>query len=103
MCHKTKGLEEFAKSQRKKPDSAVSTNTQLAGALLICSQKCYACVDDQLAQDAVEDEAYEEPHKAFIPVEHSAGNYPEYWTSSTLTNPSEAVSGKDPLPWDDVR
>jgi DNA repair protein RAD7 len=29
MCRKTKGLEEFAKSQRAKPDSAVCSSAQL--------------------------------------------------------------------------
>lgn len=29
MCRKTKGLEEFAKSQRNKPDKAVTTHVML--------------------------------------------------------------------------
>ncbi|KAF2463482.1 uncharacterized protein BDR25DRAFT_319993 [Lindgomyces ingoldianus] len=70
MCHETKGLEEYAKVQRAKPDCA----------------KCMACVEKQLELDAVEDDKYEDPRDAYEPIDHSAGNYPEYWGHSNMTS-----------------
>lgn len=55
-------------------------------------QRCFACVEDQLDQDAVKDEHYEDPRNAFVTPDHSNENYPDYFTTSTATNPSEAVS-----------
>lgn len=78
MCHKTKGLEAFAKAQRKKPDSA----------------KCYSCIEDQLAQEAIQEEIYEsdDRSRAFAPIQTSDGANPDVWTESTETEPSEVVS-----------
>jgi hypothetical protein len=66
MCSKTKGLEDFAKSQRAKPDTA----------------RCFKCVDDQLNDTPVNEEMYEQPDAAFLPPDHSKGRYPEYWSSA---------------------
>ncbi|KAF2872924.1 Stc1 domain-containing protein [Massariosphaeria phaeospora] len=76
MCHKTKGLEDFAKSQKKKPDSA----------------KCFECVDEQLDREPIEEERYEDPREAFRPLEDSASatEYPDYWAPSTTAGGSEA-------------
>ncbi|KAJ4398641.1 hypothetical protein N0V91_010073 [Didymella pomorum] len=66
-CHKTKGLEDFAKSQRRKPGDA----------------QCYACTEVQLSREAVEqhEEDYDKPGKAFFNTESSGGRAPEYWSS----------------------
>lgn len=66
MCGKTKGLEEFAKSQRRNPDTA----------------KCYQCVEMILAQDAIEEDKYEDPDKAFVTPNHSNGTHPEYFSAA---------------------
>ncbi|KAF2634989.1 hypothetical protein P280DRAFT_474087 [Massarina eburnea CBS 473.64] len=59
FCRRTKGLEDFAKSQRKKPDSA----------------KCFDCVNDQLDQDAINEDVYEsdDRSKLFAPSETARG------------------------------
>ncbi|KAF2116564.1 Stc1 domain-containing protein [Lophiotrema nucula] len=67
MCGQTKGLEEFAKSQRAKPDNA----------------ECMACVEKRLALEAVNEDDYEDPRRAFRPLDHSGGNIPQYWAPST--------------------
>ena len=41
------------------------------------------CVEKRLALDAVDEEKYEDPRRAFRPLDHSGGNYPEYWVDST--------------------
>jgi DNA repair protein RAD7 len=75
MCGKTKGLEDFAKSQRSKPDTA----------------KCFKCVEVQLADLPVNEDRYEEPEKAFITPDHSNGQIPEYWSSATSTTDSSST------------
>ncbi|KAJ4994413.1 hypothetical protein SVAN01_00242 [Stagonosporopsis vannaccii] len=67
MCHKTKGLEGFAKSQRNNTEEA----------------RCYACTDIQLAREPVDEATYEDPNRAFVRTESSDGNYPDYFASST--------------------
>ncbi|KAF1829910.1 hypothetical protein BDW02DRAFT_592267 [Decorospora gaudefroyi] len=79
MCGKTKGVEQFAKSQRSKPDTA----------------KCFKCVEIQLADEPVNDEIYERPDAAFITPDHSNGNMPEYWSSATSTTASASVNGDE--------
>ena len=76
MCGKTKGLEEFAKSQRAKPDTA----------------KCFKCVEAQLADEAVDEDRYIEPDRAFVPPDHSQGQFPEYWSAATSETSSTYVS-----------
>lgn len=68
-CDKTKGLEEFAKSQIRKPDTAV----------------CFKCTEVQLSQTAINDDLYDDNQLAFLPPESSAGNYPEYFSSANST------------------
>ncbi|KAF2263439.1 hypothetical protein CC78DRAFT_617697 [Lojkania enalia] len=79
MCHKTKGLEEFAKVQRAKPDNA----------------KCMACVEDQLALDAVEHDKYEDGRKAFEQVDSSGGVYPDYWVPDMSTASNSGFDDED--------
>lgn len=75
MCGKTKGLEDFAKSQRRNPDTA----------------KCFACVEGQLANEAFDEDKYEDPDKAFITPDHSNGQYPEYFSAATSDTSSSYV------------
>ncbi|KAF3048160.1 hypothetical protein E8E12_010931 [Didymella heteroderae] len=79
-CHKTKGLEDFAKAQRRRSDDA----------------QCYACTEIQLAREAVErhERLYEEPGKAFINTESSSGRVPEYWSSTNSTRDTESSNGE---------
>ncbi|KAL5116011.1 UV-damaged DNA-binding protein rad7 [Pleosporales sp. CAS-2024a] len=65
MCHKTKGILDFAKSQRTKPDDA----------------KCYACIAKQVSREPVNHRAYEEGVNFRTP-DHSNGATPEYWTTA---------------------
>jgi hypothetical protein len=76
MCGKTKGLEDFAKSQRRNPDTA----------------KCFKCVEAQLANEAFDEEKYEDPDKAFAAPDHSNGQYPEYFSAATTDTSSFYVS-----------
>jgi DNA repair protein RAD7 len=76
MCGKTKGLEEFAKSQRSKPDTA----------------KCFKCVEAQLADEPFNEDRYEDLEKAFITPDHSNGQYPKYFSSATTDTSSTYVS-----------
>ncbi|KAF2655278.1 hypothetical protein K491DRAFT_716363 [Lophiostoma macrostomum CBS 122681] len=66
MCNKTKGLEDFAKNQRNKPDSA----------------ECFACTEGRLDLTPVDEEVYEDPRKAFLPAEGVENNNPDYWSSA---------------------
>ncbi|KAF1929173.1 uncharacterized protein M421DRAFT_133129 [Didymella exigua CBS 183.55] len=79
-CHKTKGLEDFAKVQRRKPDNA----------------QCYACTDIQLARLPVNEERYDDPSKAFINTESSSGRMPEYWSSTNSARDTESSNGEWP-------
>lgn len=87
MCHKTQGLEEFSKVQRKNPSNAVRKNCFIMNERLVThtKQKCYKCIEDQVSLDAVNDEKYEDPLKAFTTPDHSGGRIPEYFTSSTAS------------------
>ncbi|KAF2190664.1 hypothetical protein K469DRAFT_747109 [Zopfia rhizophila CBS 207.26] len=78
-CHETKGLEEFAKTQRTKPDNA----------------KCMACMEVQLELEAVEAEKYEDPRDAYVPIDNSGRNYPEYWGQSSMTGSTAASVTND--------
>lgn len=79
MCNKTKGIEEFAKSQRKNSDTA----------------KCFKCMEEQVRQEPINERRYEPGGNPFDTPDHSGGNYPEYWstTSSTAGSSSTYVSG----------
>ncbi|KAF2737528.1 hypothetical protein EJ04DRAFT_591783 [Polyplosphaeria fusca] len=79
MCHKTKATQEFAKAQRSKGDTA----------------KCMECMEEQLAREPVDEDAYENPQGAFQPLDHSNGNYPEYWTASTNTSTTSQSGFED--------
>ncbi|RAQ99979.1 dna repair protein rad7 [Stemphylium lycopersici] len=72
MCGKTKGLEDFAKSQRCKPDTA----------------KCFKCVEQQLAEEPFNEDRYEDLDKAFVTPDHSNGQYPEYFSAATTDTSS---------------
>ncbi|KAF2748942.1 hypothetical protein M011DRAFT_457062 [Sporormia fimetaria CBS 119925] len=72
ICKETKGMEDYSKVQRAKPDQA----------------KCWECVEKQLEVEPVDTDAYVDPHKIFTPVEAADDeDYPEYWTSTAA--PSE--------------
>ncbi|KAF1851643.1 uncharacterized protein K460DRAFT_38780 [Cucurbitaria berberidis CBS 394.84] len=77
VCNKTKGLEEFANSQRNKPDTA----------------RCFKCTDERVSQEAINDEKYKDPKNAFVTPDHSGGNYPEYFSSATSTTDSSSTYG----------
>src|SRR5688572_55903 len=61
--------------------------------LTVNGQKCFDCVEKQLATDPVNEEVYEKATTAFVPLDSSAGNYPEYWSNNTARSAaSHAVS-----------
>ncbi|CAA9960296.1 Stc1 domain containing protein [Pyrenophora teres f. maculata] len=72
MCGKTKGIAAFARVQRRKTDTA----------------KCFPCIDMQLAENAFEEDKYEDPGRAFITPDHSNGLIPEYFSSATSSTAS---------------
>ncbi|KAF2629826.1 hypothetical protein BU25DRAFT_364158 [Macroventuria anomochaeta] len=82
MCHKTKGLEGYAKVQRKKPDDAT----------------CYDCMEIQVSREPVDEVRYEDPTKAFITTESSGGSYPDYWSSASSTRDTTSSAGD----WEDT-
>ncbi|UPX16030.1 UV-damaged DNA-binding protein rad7 [Ascochyta rabiei] len=82
MCHETKGLEAFAKAQRKKPDDAT----------------CYACVDIQVKREAVNERRYEDPTLAFINTDSSSGVFPDYFTTASSIGDTASSSGD----WEDT-
>ena len=90
MCHKTKGLEEFAKCQRK-PDTAVWRSLPIVLSQLTICQKCYKCTEDQVTHEPVNDDHYERTDGAFVTPDHSGGHVPDYWTSASSTTGSSAV------------
>jgi hypothetical protein len=95
VCNKWKGLEDYAKSQRTKPDEAVSLSVRpcLQIPLLTPFQECFACVDDRLNQNPVSEDIYigEDRTKAIAPADEDvATNWPSAFTS-TVTG-SDAVS-----------
>lgn len=79
-CHKTKGLEEFAKSQRAVPDDA----------------QCFKCTDDQVSHKPYDEEKYEDASKPFVTPDSSNGIVPDYWSSSASTRDS-SVSVSRPV------
>ncbi|KAH7116835.1 Stc1 domain-containing protein [Dendryphion nanum] len=66
-CGITKGIEEFAKIQRTRPDEA----------------RCYRCMNKQTEQEAVSEYS---KHNAFLIPDYSAGKAPEYWNPETITS-----------------
>lgn len=74
MCGKTKGLDDFAAVQRKKPDTA----------------KCFACTEDQVKDKPIMEDNYDDPTRAFVTPDHSDGNFPEYWSSATTSTDSSS-------------
>lgn len=78
-CGKTKGMDDFAKSQRSVPDTAT----------------CYKCTEIHLDIEPVAEEY--DPDKAFVVPDHSGGVYPDYHYASTAATHSTFV-GFDNLP-----
>ena len=69
MCGETKGLEEFAKAQRSKPDHAVKQPLyalDFGGANLLSGQKCMKCVQEQLDMEPIDESEYDNPEVAVI-------------------------------------
>lgn len=99
MCHKTKGLEAFAKSQRQDTDNAVRIlcdwSTQ---AMLTASKRCLDCTMHQTTRQPINEANYDEPGKAFVRTERSGG-YPDYFatTNSTRDTASIIVSPVQPV------
>jgi hypothetical protein len=106
VCYTWKGLEDYAKSQRTKPDEAVSRLDCpcLRIPLLTACQECYACVDDRLNQNPVSEDIYtgEDRTKAIAPADDDvATNWPSAFTS--IVTGSDAVSRFNVLLADDSR
>lgn len=78
-CGQTKGLEEFAKSQRNKPDTAT----------------CFKCTEIKVNYHAIDDSRYEDQDKAFLPADDSAGNVPEYWSSQQSATDALSAAGDE--------
>ncbi|PVH99258.1 hypothetical protein DM02DRAFT_656602 [Periconia macrospinosa] len=74
-CSKTKGLEEFARSQRRNPDNAT----------------CYDCVEAQLAVDPINEDVYESNDKSalFYPDDVAFERQPSQWTGGSAIEGSE--------------
>ncbi|KAJ8116054.1 hypothetical protein OPT61_g2445 [Boeremia exigua] len=89
MCHKTKGLEDFAKTQRKNPDNA----------------RCWNCTESQVSREAVNERDYVDPNRAFLRTEGSDGRYPDYWTSVDSASGTASNNGEygDSEPTDGTR
>ena len=69
MCGETKGLEEFAKAQRSKPDHAVKQPLyalDFVGANLLSGQKCMKCVQEQLDMEPIDETNYDNLEVAVI-------------------------------------
>ena len=69
MCGETKGLEEFAKAQRSKPDHAVKQPLyafDFGGANLLSGQKCMKCMQEQLDMEPIDESKYDNPEAAVI-------------------------------------
>jgi hypothetical protein len=84
ICNVVKGVEAFAKVQRAKPDTAVCMATPCAVSYTHIRQKCYDCMEKQLETDPVNEEVYEQPDKAFVPVEKDF--YPDFWGAPNSTH-----------------
>jgi hypothetical protein len=92
MCHKTKGLEEYAKSQRSKPDTAVSITILVGLHVLTPYQKCFKCIEDQVTREPVDGGRYEGDHKRiFLTPDSHNGYTPDYWSSNDSTACSSAT------------
>ena len=69
MCGETKGLEEFAKAQRSRPDYAVKQPLYALGfssANLLSGQKCMKCMQEQLDMEPIDESKYDNPEAAVI-------------------------------------
>ncbi|KAF2281596.1 uncharacterized protein EI97DRAFT_34152 [Westerdykella ornata] len=85
VCNQVKGMDDFAKSQRSKGDAAV----------------CFACVDKRTAVEAVDEHVYENPGKAFVPMDTSDGRYPEIWSNKSTTMRTKSEAEEDEWAQDD--
>lgn len=45
-------------------------------------QKCFDCMQEQVDEQPIDEDKYQDSSTAFNPPEHSAGNYPEYFSSA---------------------
>ena len=45
----------------------------------------------QVNEKAINEDLYEDPNKAFITPDHSKGNYPEYFSSTTSSTDSRSA------------
>lgn len=99
MCHKTKGLEAFAKSQRSNPEEAVSIQRHFSSNTDTPNKRCYACTEIQLAREPVHETTYDDPKNAFVRTEDPNGNYYDYFASSNsiYENASSVVSAMQSL------
>ncbi|KAF2850893.1 hypothetical protein T440DRAFT_74324 [Plenodomus tracheiphilus IPT5] len=79
VCERTHGLEEYAKAQRKDPDTAI----------------CFACMERQVNDAAIREEVYQDQDKAFLPADHSNGNVPEYWSSQHSATDALSADGDE--------
>ncbi|KAF2830254.1 hypothetical protein CC86DRAFT_379695 [Ophiobolus disseminans] len=71
MCHVTKGLGDFARTQRNVPDTA----------------QCFQCTDIQVAHQPYSEERYADQTRPFVTADHSTdGVIPDYWSSSSSTH-----------------
>ncbi|KAF2199343.1 hypothetical protein GQ43DRAFT_473713 [Delitschia confertaspora ATCC 74209] len=77
MCSETKGIEEFAKSQRCKPDHA----------------KCMACVEKQLELEPIQEDKYDDPRGAYRAPEWNGEPYPDYWNPASISASSKTITG----------
>ncbi|OAL49866.1 hypothetical protein IQ07DRAFT_631853 [Pyrenochaeta sp. DS3sAY3a] len=72
VCGETKGLEQFAKTQRREPDTAV----------------CYQCTEERVNHAPVDEEAYENPDQAFYKDHNTHGTCPDYFAPGISGNGS---------------
>ncbi|KAH7398634.1 Stc1 domain-containing protein [Phaeosphaeria sp. MPI-PUGE-AT-0046c] len=76
MCHKTKGQEDFARSQWAKPDTA----------------RCFKCTDNLVKQKPIDHDRYAIGNRPFVTPDEVNGHKPEYWSSAGSTAGSEAAA-----------
>ncbi|KAF2017262.1 hypothetical protein BU24DRAFT_147018 [Aaosphaeria arxii CBS 175.79] len=80
-CNVTKGLEDFAKSQRAVADHA----------------KCYECVEKHLDLNPIIDRTYENPLRSHAIGDYSDGREPNYWEDTASQTDSSIKDGYDSI------
>jgi hypothetical protein len=81
VCHKTQGLEAFARSQRSKPDDAVRPTLCSDPLILMMTQRCFKCTDDLVSHQPVNEDRYNGTRSAFVTPDTYDGYMPDYWSS----------------------